>query len=132
MHAHAHKNIDRSSRISALLSLTCAIHCALTPMLLSVLPLLGLQFLASHLLEFILLSFGVGFGAYSVLKAYFRQHHDIRPVLALVVGAGLIFSGMFLVPESLEPWMVPAGALTIGLAQILNMRSCKTCTVHQH
>ncbi len=130
MHAHAQKNISRSSRISALLSITCAIHCALTPMLLSMLPLLGLQFLASELLEIVLLSFGVGFGAYSVLKAYFTQHRDLRPVIALTIGAALIFTGMFLVPESLEPWLVPIGALSIGLAQVLNIRACKNCSAH--
>lgn len=130
MHAHAQKNISRSSRISALLSLTCAIHCALTPMLLSMLPLLGLQFLASELLEIILLSFGIGFGAYSVLKAFFTQHRDLRPVIALVIGASLIVAGMFFVPEAFEPWLVPAGALCIGLAQILNIRACKNCAAH--
>jgi predicted MFS family arabinose efflux permease len=131
MHSHAPKNIDRSSRISALLSLACAIHCALTPMLISVLPLLGLEFLASHMLEFVLLGFGLGFGAYSILKGYFSQHHELRPVWVFAIGAALIISGMFFVPEALEPWMVSIGALTVGLAQVLNVRTCKAAG-HSH
>jgi uncharacterized membrane protein YfcA len=96
-------------------------------MLISVLPLLGLQFLASHLLEGILLSVGIGFGAYGVLRAYFKQHRDIRPVVVLCVGAILIVLGMFLVSHEAEPYLVSVGALCVGAAQILNMRSCKHC-----
>jgi hypothetical protein len=127
MHTHAHKNVDRSNRISALLTLACAIHCAAMPMLISVLPLLGLQFLASHLLEGILLAVGIGFGAYGVLRAYFTQHRDIRPVIVLAVGTVLILLGMLVVSHEVEPFLVSIGALCVGAAQLLNIRSCKNC-----
>lgn len=128
MHVHTHKTVDRSNRISALLSLACAIHCAAMPMLISILPLIGMQFLASHLMEGMLLAFGVGFGAYGVLRAYFYQHHDIRPVIALTTGAALIAFGFFFAPEAVEPFVVSTGALCIAAAQVLNIRSCKRCS----
>ena len=131
MHAHTHKTIDRSSRISALLSLACAIHCAAMPMIISVLPLIGMQFLASHLLEGVMLAFGVGFGAYGVLRAYFDQHRELRPVVALAVGTALIALGFFFAPESMEPFVVSAGAIAIAVAQVLNMRASKRCA-HDH
>jgi MerC mercury resistance protein len=130
-HSHSHQNTDRSSRLSALLSIACAIHCALTPMLISILPLIGMQFLASHLLEGVLLAFGVGFGAYGVLRGYFYQHRDIRPVLALGAGVTLITIGFFFAPESVEPFLVSTGALGIAAAQILNMRAARKCN-HAH
>ncbi len=127
MHTHSHKSIARSNRVSALLSIACAIHCALMPMVISILPLIGMQFLASHLLEGMMLAFGVGFGVYGVLRSYFTQHRDIRPVIALVTGVVLITLGFFFAPESLEPYFVSIGALGIATAQVLNMRSCRKC-----
>lgn len=127
MQGHIHKTIDRSNRLSAFLSLACAIHCAAMPMLISILPLVGMQFLASHLLEGGMLAFGVGFGAYGVIRAYLYQHRDKRPVVALVAGAVLITYGFFFAPEALEPYLVSAGALGIAAAQVLNMRSCRRC-----
>jgi MerC mercury resistance protein len=127
-HSHSHQNVDRSSRLSAILSITCAIHCALMPMLISILPLIGMQFLASHLLEGLLLSFGIGFGAYGVLRGYFTQHRDIRPVLALAVGTCLIAIGFFFAPEAVEPFLVSTGAIGIAIAQVLNMRAARKCS----
>ena len=131
MHTHSHRNTDRTNRISAFLSLACAIHCALTPMLISVLPLIGMQFLASHLLEGLLLAFGVGFGAYGVLRSYFTLHHDMRPVTALLIGMALITFGFFFAPEAIEPYLVSTGAIAIAIAQVLNMRIAGRCK-HEH
>jgi hypothetical protein len=127
MHVHTHRSTDRSSRISALLSIACAIHCAAMPLLISVLPLIGMQFMASHLMEGMLLAFGVGFGIYGVMKAYFTQHRDIRPVVALALGTSLIVVGFFFAAESVEPYLVSVGALGIAAAQVLNIRSCRRC-----
>ena len=131
MHAHTHKGINRSNRISALLSLACAIHCAAMPMLISILPLIGMQFLASHLLEGMLLAFGVGFGIYGVIRSYVYQHRDIRPVIFLATGTVMIAGGFFFAPEHIEPFMVSIGAISIAVAQVLNIRSCKRCA-HTH
>jgi MerC mercury resistance protein len=111
--------------MGAILSLACAIHCMATPMLISVMPLIGMQFLASHLLEGVILLFGVGFGVYGVMKAYFTQHHDPRPVVALAMGCLLILVGFFFADESLEPYLVSIGALGIAVAQLLNLRTCR-------
>lgn len=129
MHGHIHhKGVERSNRISALLSLACAIHCAAMPLLISVLPLVGMQFLASHLMEGLLLAFGVGFGAYGVMRSYFTQHHELGPVIALGIGVSLIVSGFFYAPEAVEPFLVSAGAISIAVAQVLNIRLSRRCT----
>ncbi len=101
------------------------------PMLISILPLIGMQFLASHLLEGMLLAFGVGFGIYGVIRSYIYQHRDIRPVIFLVAGTLLIAGGFFFAPENIEPFMVSIGAIGIAVAQVLNIRSCKRCA-HTH
>ena len=113
--------------MSAMLSLICAIHCAATPMLISVLPLIGMQFLASHLMEGLLLAFGVGFGIYGVVRAYWMQHRDIRPVVVLGIGTSLIAFGFFFAPESIEPFMVSIGAIFMAVAQVINIRLSRRC-----
>lgn len=133
MHQHSHAQhstgtIISTNRVGAWVSIACAIHCAAMPFLLSVLPLLGMEFLASHFLEIAMLSAGLGFGAYGILKAYFQTHRHPLPVALLALGASLVISGMFLIPESLEPVVVPSGALLVGIAQVVNIRKSKTCT----
>lgn len=132
MHQHISKSEDIlvSNRIGAWMSIACAIHCALMPLAFSMLPLLGLEFLASHWLEVVLLSAGLGFGTYGILRAYFRQHRDPLPVLILAAGASLVLMGLFILPHELEHVAVPVGALLVGAAQVVNIRKsrvCKTC-----
>jgi hypothetical protein len=98
------------------------------PLVISVLPLVGMQFLASHLLEGIILAFGLGFGAYGVLRAYFYQHRYFPPVAFLGVGAILVCVGFFFAAEAIEPILVSTGAVCVAVAQILNIRECKRCT----
>lgn len=96
------------------------------PLAVSLLPLLGMQFLASHLFEIILMGAGLGFGIYSVVRAYAR-HGRPGPLSIVIVGAVLVIIGLFLSPEMLEPLFVTTGALTIGAAQVLNIRLLRTC-----
>ncbi len=65
----------------------------------------------SHLMEGLLLAFGVGFGLYGVIRSYIYQHRDIRPVIALALGTLLIAGGFFFAPENLEPYFVSTGAI---------------------
>lgn len=122
-----------SGRISAILSIACAIHCALMPLVISVLPLVGLEFLASHTLEIVLLGAGLGFGFYSVLRSYLSVHGDLRPALLVSAGALLVVAGLFLVPHEMEHYLVPSGAILIGVAQVYNIRlahrveACSDC-----
>lgn len=131
MHAHPHPTSDsatQSSRVGAWLSIACAIHCALMPLLITVLPIIGLEFLASHVLEVIVLMGGLGFGAYGVAKAYFKYHRDFLPVGLLLAGSAMVVTGLFLVPEHLEHFFIPAGAIIVGIAQFINIRMSRTCT----
>jgi hypothetical protein len=98
------------------------------PFLITVLPLIGLEFLASHVLEVIILIGGLGFGAYGVAKAYFKTHREFLPVGLLLAGSSLVISGLFLVPEHLEHFFIPAGAIIVGIAQVVNIRMSRACT----
>jgi MerC mercury resistance protein len=129
MHGHSQSDsITQSSRVGAWLSIVCAVHCALMPLVITVLPIIGLEFLASHALEVIILAGGLGFGAYGVARAYFKYHRDLLPVGLLLAGSSLVVSGLFLVPEHLEHFFIPAGAILVGIAQVVNIRMSRVCT----
>lgn len=129
---HAHSPIERSNRVSAILALACAIHCAAMPMLISVLPLIGMQFLASHLMEGLLLAFGIGTGAYGIVRTYLQHRRESLPLTVFGIGTLLVAVGYFFAPESVEPFVVSGGALTIAAAQVLNIRLSRKCADHQH
>lgn len=127
MLTHAnHNHIHRSGRIGAFLAIACAIHCALTPLALTMLPLAGSSIFASHTAEFIMLGLGIGFGSYSVIKGVYN-HGNRRPLWMVIGGTILILCGLFLVGEALEPFFVPAGAVLLGIAQVVNMRISRAC-----
>jgi hypothetical protein len=129
MHAHPNSNsATQSSRVGAWMSIACAVHCALMPLVVTVLPIIGLEFLASHAIEVLILIGGLGFGAYGVAKAYFNHHRDFLPVGLLLAGSALVVAGLFLVPEHLEHFFIPAGAIIVGIAQIVNIRMSRVCT----
>jgi hypothetical protein len=121
-----HNHIHRSGRIGAFLAIACAVHCALTPIALTVLPLAGSSIFASHTAEFIMLGLGIGFGGFSVAKGVY-SHGDQRPLWLVVAGTILILCGLFLAGETLEPFFVPAGAILLGAAQVVNMRLSRPC-----
>lgn len=127
MTTHSHSSsIERTGRISAILAVVCAIHCALMPLVITLLPLVGMQFLASHEVEIVLLGLGLGFGIYGVGKG-FLTHSNRLPLAVVLLGVALVLSGLFFVPESMEPFFVSGGALLVGAAQVLNIRATRTC-----
>ncbi|MEM0996000.1 MAG: MerC domain-containing protein [Bacteroidota bacterium] len=108
------------------LAVACAIHCALMPLIITLLPFAGLSFLASHTAELTLLGAGVGFAAYSVVRGL-RVHRNTGPLWTLLFGAAVIAAGMFLLPHEAEPFLVATGALALGAAQIMNVRLTRAC-----
>ena len=114
-------------------SLACAVHCALLPLLLTVLPLLGSHMLENKKLEYGLLSFSFLIGCASLGRGYFRYHRRMAPLLIFAAGFILLVAGHFLAEgSSWGPVIIFPGAAGITGAHILNMRRCKQCATHKH
>ncbi|WP_209146092.1 MULTISPECIES: MerC domain-containing protein [Chitinophaga] len=110
-------------------SLACALHCALLPLLITALPLLGLEVLENDRLEYGLLavSFVVGYAA--LFRGYRRYHRHWWPLLWFTLGFAGLLAGHFLAPEGLEAAIITTGALLIIIAHMLNLQGCKKCRV---
>ncbi|TCO19843.1 MerC mercury resistance protein [Pedobacter psychrotolerans] len=118
-------NLDK---IGITASTACAIHCALLPFVLTLLPFLGLEFLAHPAIEISMILLSLIIGAWSLSKSYRKIHHQILPIIILILGFALIFIGHFSGIEILEPIFIPAGGLAIACAHFWNIRLSKSCT----
>jgi MerC mercury resistance protein len=112
--------------LGASVSLACAIQCTLFPLLIGVLPLMGLGFLTGDGVETILVvtSITLAVGSFSW---GFRHHKNLYVFLFLIGGLLLIFTGRIWVGEnSAIPFVVP-GTLVLAAGHLLNRRLCQLC-----
>lgn len=112
-------------RLGAYGSLACAVHCALLPVLIALLPSLGLAFLAGDSFERGFVIFATLLGLFSVVWGY-RRHGAVRALGLLVPGLVLLWAGALYPPlhESLllHAIAMTAGGTLVALAHLANLR----------
>lgn len=110
-------------------SLICAVHCALLPLLMTILPLLKLEMFTNEKLEYGLMTITLLVGCTSLFKGYRYHHQHIKPLLLFFLGFVLLLAGHFMAEHFWEPVMVAAGALLIVAAHVWNLRECRHCRI---
>jgi len=110
-------------------SLICAVHCAVLPLLMTLLPLLGLEMFKNEKLEYGLLSFTFLVGCTSLFRGYRYHHHYVKPLLLFALGFGFLLSGHFLAAAYWELLLVSTGALLVIIAHVWNLRECRNCRI---
>ncbi|MCB1035779.1 MAG: MerC domain-containing protein [Acidobacteria bacterium] len=120
---------SRLDTVGGVASFLCAVHCAVLPFVVTLLPLWGLSFLAGETAEWGLLLLAATLGVGSLGLGY-RQHRSIR-TLALLVGAvGLLVAGRLVEQSSggsASALFGVLGGLTLMSAHWLNYRLCRSC-----
>ena len=106
-------------------SLVCALHCALLPLLISLLPALGLSALAWSGLEWAFVCFASLLGIFSLWVGY-QRHKGYRALLFLVPGLALVWLGV-LWPDAhrqlvLHTVLMSVGGTLIAVAHLVNLR----------
>jgi hypothetical protein len=122
------KTLLKSGRLDQLgmtASIACAIHCAVLPLVVTVLPLVGLEFLANIWVETAMICISLVIGAWSLISTYPR-HQNLGPVLVLIAGFVFIAAGHFLF-EQMESVLVPLGGFTIAAAHYMNWKLNRVC-----
>ncbi|KAF1685451.1 hypothetical protein B1992_11955 [Pseudoxanthomonas broegbernensis] len=116
---------DLLDRFGATGSLLCAIHCALTPLLLAALPALGLSLWFDDRLEWALVVFVTLLGLFSLGWSY-RRHRVLRALGVLVPGLVALWASLLYPPlhESTVPHAVAMtfGGTLVGMAHLVNLR----------
>ena len=114
--------VDKLGSVGAAL---CAVHCALLPFALALLPVLGLGILASPAFEIGFVGFATFLASASLWHGY-RHHRAYHAFLLLVPGLVALWAGI-LVPVLHHERVLHAIAMSIGgalvaLAHLANMR----------
>jgi hypothetical protein len=104
-------------------SVACAIHCAVLPLILSSLPLFGMNIINNTGFEYTMIFIALCVGLYSLWHGYKKHHHSTRPIILFTLGISLLFLKQ-VYHEYLLIFLVPA-VISIVSAHWLNYQSCK-------
>ena len=126
-----------ADRVGATASFLCAIHCALLPFVLTVLPLLGLGFLAGHRFERGFVMFAATLALFALVGGY-RRHRRPLPLLLATPGLALLLLGVTWAinyPILVHSVLVTCGGLLVASAHFVNLyidRRHGHATTHVH
>ena len=108
-------------------SLACAIHCAILPMILTSLPILGVNIIQNLAFEYFMIVLAFSIGAYSLWHGYKKHHHSYIPLLVFLVGI------LFLIAK--QVWhenQIPLLFIAVLLIVFAHLRNFRLCRVHNH
>lgn len=112
-------------RIGATGSLACAIHCALLPLLIALLPSLGIAVWLGDGFEQGFVVFATLLGLFSVVWGY-RRHRAVRALGLLLPGLAVLWLGVLYAPlhHSVVPHAIAMtfGGTLVALAHVANLR----------
>ena len=123
----SHRLLDR---LGAAGSLLCAIHCALLPLAIAMLPALGIATWLGDGFEMGFVVFASCVGVFSLAWGY-RRHGAVRALGLLLTGLAVLWLGILYTPlhHALIPHALTMtlGGTLVGLAHLANLR-----LVHVH
>jgi purine-cytosine permease-like protein len=113
-------------------SLACAIHCMLLPILLTSLPLFGINIIHNLYFEWGMILFAFGVGVYALVHGYKTHHKNALPVFLFTVGFMLLITKQFFIP--VEGYFIVPAVILIVSAHYLNYRLCtkRKCNSPHH
>ena len=115
-------------------SIACAIHCAVLPIMLSSLPILGINIIHNLFFEWGMIALAFAVGSYSLFHGYVKHHRSFIPVIIFSVGFIFLVLKQFF-PQYEYLFLTIAVVLIIS-AHYYNYRLChqSKCSSphHQH
>jgi ABC-type Fe3+-siderophore transport system permease subunit len=108
-------------------SVACAIHCAILPVVLSSLPVFGINIVHNQWFEFGMIILAAIIGLYALFHGYKKHHHKLSPLLIFLAGIICLIAKQYW-HQFHWLFLVPAVVATI-LAHALNYRFCR---IHNH
>ena len=108
-------------------SLACAIHCAILPLLVSSLPLFGVNIIHNISFEFGMIFLAFGVGAYSLYHGYKKHHHSFLPIG--IFSIGIIFLVIKQIFHDWQLWFLIPAIIGIVAGHYLNFKLCRQ---HNH
>src|SRR6266404_5353795 len=104
-------------------SLACAVHCAVLPLVLTSLPLFGINIINNNFFEAGMIALAFVIGSLALYHGYKRHHHRVLPLLIFSTGfIFLVLKQVFIADETLL--LIPA-VVFILTAHFFNYRFCR-------
>lgn len=122
----AKKFLSSLDLLGSVISTACAIHCLLLPILILILPLLGLAFILEESFEFMLLVSALAIAFSSFLWGH-RSHGEIYVFYFLSAALGFFGLGRLESLELYERYFVAIGGILLVAGHIINRKLCNTC-----
>lgn len=111
--------------LGAVAAFLCAVHCALLPFVLVLLPTLGVGLVASREFEFAYVGFATALAFTSLVQGY-RRHRIARALLFAVPGLLMVWTGILLpvVHENVlaHAVVMASGGALIAIAHLVNLK----------
>ncbi len=104
-------------------SVACAIHCALLPILISTLPVFGINILHNSFFEWGMIALAFLVGSYSLFHGYIKHHRSFMPILIFSTGFIFLVLKQFFV--ELEYSFLAIAVALIITAHFYNYRLCQ-------
>lgn len=114
-------------------SVACAIHCAVLPVLISTLPIFGINIIHNSFFEWGMIALAFLVGCYSLLHGYIRHHKNYMPLIVFSTGAIFLVLKQFFV--SYEYLFLSFAVFFIISSHLFNYRYChqsKACSSPHH
>lgn len=112
-----------ADRLGATASFLCAVHCALLPFVIALLPLIGLGFLADHRFERVFVACAAALASATIFTAW-RRHRKLNALFLLVPGITLLLAGIAIdigAHEWLHTGLVICGGVLVASAHVVNL-----------
>jgi hypothetical protein len=114
-------------------SVACAVHCAVLPVVVSALPVFGINIIHNSFFEWGMIAIAFAVGCYSLLHGYNRHHKSHIPLFIFFTGAMFLVLKQFFVAH--EYLFLSFAVLFIITAHVINYRFCqqsKVCSSPNH
>ncbi len=105
-------------------SLTCALHCAIVPIILTMGALGGATWLEHPFLEGSFIALSLMLASWSLIGSYINNHRNFSALATVLAGFILIIASRF-VEGSAEILLTVSGGLIIATAHYINWRLLK-------
>ena len=113
-------------------SLACAIHCAVLPLIVSSLPLFGINIVHNVFFEWLMIAIAFFVGSYSLFHGFVKHHQTYLPLFLFATGFIFLVAKQFF--HSYEYWLLLPAVILIVTGHYQNYRLChkSKCTSGHH
>ena len=103
-------------------SIACAIHCALLPVLVTTLPVFGINIIHNGVFEWSMIALAFVVGSYSLFHGYVKHHRSFIPII--IFSTGFIFLVLKQFVPAFEYSFLAVAVVFIISAHFYNYRLC--------